>query len=103
MLNYKELLAQRDVLDRQIEEARQTEVAAAITQVQQLIVEFNLSATDCGFAADVSNKIAFKKAKAVVAPKYRSPEGKTWTGRGKPPKWVAQHETQGRSREDFRI
>lgn len=103
MLNYKELLAQREVLDRQIEEARQAEVATAISQVRQLIVEFNLSAIDCGFATDASNKLAPKKTKAVVVPKYRSPDGKTWTGRGKPPKWLVEFQTQGRSREDFRI
>lgn len=103
MTNYKDLLVQREVLDRKIEEARQTEMAAAVAQVKQLIDEFSLSAADCGFFADEGNKLAPKKIKAMVAPKYRSPDGQTWTGRGKPPKWLAEFEVQGRSREDFRI
>jgi DNA-binding protein H-NS len=103
MSNYKELLAQREELDRKIEEARQTEVAAAIAQVRQLVAQFGLSAVDCGFSAGAGNKLASNKAKVVVAPKYRSSDGKAWTGRGKPPKWLAEYEAQGRSREDFRI
>ncbi|MFM2323494.1 MAG: hypothetical protein RL244_373, partial [Pseudomonadota bacterium] len=34
-----------------------------------------------------------------VAPKYRNNEtGETWTGRGKPPRWI-----QDKNREDFLI
>jgi DNA-binding protein H-NS len=103
MSNYKELLAQREVLDRKIEEARQVELASAIGKVRQLIAEFLLSAADCGFHGEVGNKLALKKTRTVVAPKYRSPDGKTWTGRGKAPKWLAEFEAQGRTREDFKI
>jgi DNA-binding protein H-NS len=39
-----------------------------------------------------------------VAPKYRHPQsGATWTGRGKPPRWMAQAEAGGESRESFLI
>jgi DNA-binding protein H-NS len=38
-------------------------------------------------------------AGAKVAPKYRDPAtGQTWTGRGKPPKWIADQD-----REKFAI
>jgi DNA-binding protein H-NS len=34
-----------------------------------------------------------------VAPKYRDPEsGNTWSGRGKPPRWIA-----GQDRDQFLI
>jgi DNA-binding protein H-NS len=43
-------------------------------------------------------------AKRAVPPKYRHPEtGDTWTGRGKPPRWIAAAEAQGASREEFLI
>jgi len=35
--------------------------------------------------------------------KYRSPNGDTWSGRGKPPKWLQTLETEGRKREEFRV
>jgi len=39
-----------------------------------------------------------------VPPKYRHPEtGDTWTGRGKPPKWITAAEAEGKKRDDFLI
>jgi DNA-binding protein H-NS len=35
--------------------------------------------------------------------KYRSPEGETWTGRGRVPQWLQALEEQGRSREEFLV
>ena len=35
--------------------------------------------------------------------KYRSPNGETWSGRGKSPKWLQTLETEGRKREEFRV
>lgn len=42
---------------------------------------------------------------AKVAPKYRNPaNGKeTWTGRGLPPRWLADLIKKGKKREDFLI
>ena len=44
MANYKELLAQREALDKQIEELRQVELRSAIDQARQLIAEWRLTA-----------------------------------------------------------
>ena len=40
-----------------------------------------------------------------AAPKYRHPENSelTWSGRGRTPKWIADHEAKGGSREDYAI
>ena len=101
MANYKELLAQREALDKQIEELRQAELRSAIDQVRQLIAEWRLTAEDCGFkSAAVSGS---KKAKSAVAAKYRGPNGETWSGRGRAPKWLEALEAQGRQRAEFSI
>jgi len=43
-------------------------------------------------------------AKQVIAPKYRHPQtGATWTGRGKPPRWLTDAEAAGTSRSTFLI
>src|SRR3954468_8605516 len=34
--------------------------------------------------------------------KYRGPNGGTWSGRGRMPKWLQTLEAEGRSREEFR-
>ncbi|RZS86552.1 H-NS family nucleoid-associated regulatory protein [Pigmentiphaga kullae] len=49
------------------------------------------------------NSVASKRANAVAA-KYRNQEtGETWTGRGKPPRWLAAVEASGVGRERFLI
>jgi DNA-binding protein H-NS len=38
-----------------------------------------------------------------VEPKYRGPNGETWAGRGRAPRWLAELEAKGRKRESFLI
>ncbi len=38
-----------------------------------------------------------------AAPKYRSPNGETWAGRGLAPKWLVELEAKGKKRESFLI
>ena len=101
MANYKELLSQREALDKQIEELRQAELRSAIDQVRQLIAEWRLSTEDCGFKAVAASGL--KKATSAVAAKYRGPNGETWSGRGRAPKWLEALEAQGRQRAEFSI
>jgi DNA-binding protein H-NS len=46
---------------------------------------------------------ASKKAVTPVPPKYRGPQGETWTGRGLMPKWLATLVAQGQTKESFLI
>jgi len=93
---YKELLQQREALEKAIEQARQTEIASAVVKVRELVAEFGLTAQDIFPARGA--KSAGKSA-AKVAPKYRdTATGQTWTGRGKAPKWI-----EGQDRNQFLI
>jgi DNA-binding protein H-NS len=38
-----------------------------------------------------------------VPPKYRSPSGETWAGRGARPRWLVEAEKKGKKAEDFLI
>lgn len=93
--SYKELLQQREALNQQIAQARQREVADAIAKVRLIASDYELTQEDIfpptrGSRANLGSK---------VAPKYRNPlTGETWTGRGKPPRWI-----QGQEREQFLI
>jgi DNA-binding protein H-NS len=92
MPSYKELLAQRENLERQITEARQRETSDAIAKVRAIVDEFNLSVAEVfpsrkGRGATKTG--GAKASGAKVAPKYKNPAtGQTWTGRGKTPKWL---------------
>ena len=39
----------------------------------------------------------------AVAAKYRSPEGETWTGRGRMPRWLTDALHHGKAKEDFAV
>ncbi len=94
MSSYKELLAQRELLDKQIKEAIQREKADGIAKAKLIIEQYHLTAADL-----FSRKAGGKSSGGKVAPKYRNPStGETWTGRGKAPKWI-----EGRDRSNFLI
>lgn len=85
MASYKDLLAKREELEKQIVEARKIEITSAVEKIQKLIHDFDLTAEDI-FPSRRGSK---KTEGAKVAPKYRNPTtGETWTGRGKPPAWI---------------
>jgi len=93
----KDLLAQREALEKQISELRESEMASAIAKVRALIEEFGLTQKDI-FTQTSSAKVR-KTSKAKVPAKYRDPiSGKTWSGRGLAPKWIA-----GKNKDDYLI
>ena len=99
--SYKDLLAQREALEQQIAAARKTEVADAVQKIKGLIEAFWLTQDDVFPAA----KQKQKRETGSVAPKYRDPQNpeNTWTGRGKPPRWLASAMAAGKSKESFLI
>lgn len=87
MSSYKALLQQREQLEQQIQQARKAELSEAVAKVQALVTEYDLTQEDVFPAAKA------KATRQTVAPKYRDPvTGATWTGRGKPPKWIADQD-----------
>ena len=81
MPSYQELLARKDELDTRIAQARHAEARQALATIKQLIDTFGFTAQQV-FPWKPEEK---KKAQA----RYYDPEsGATWTGRGKPPKWI---------------
>ncbi|MEF2250248.1 H-NS family nucleoid-associated regulatory protein [Ralstonia solanacearum] len=94
MATYKELLAQKQKLEEQLESARLKELEQVITQVKQVVADYGLTAEDIGLASKTK-----AKARRTVAPKYQDPKtGATWTGRGRAPAWIA-----GKNYERFLI
>lgn len=91
---YKELLAERVALEAQIEAARKKEVASAIEMVKEIMLEYALTAEEIFPTARSTSK---GKQASKVEPKYRNPgTHQTWTGRGKPPKWIADFSSEER-------
>jgi DNA-binding protein H-NS len=97
MTSLKDLIAQREALEKQIAELRQTEIADSIAKVRALIAEYGLTQSDI-FGGSSKEKKA-KTAGSKVAAKYRDPiSGKEWSGRGLAPKWL-----QGKDKSAYLI
>lgn len=89
---YRELLAERETLEAQIEAVKGHERQGVITQIKELMADYEISFNE------LVNKKPSKSGHSV-APKYRDPQsGSTWSGRGKPPRWLA-----GQNRDAFLI
>jgi DNA-binding protein H-NS len=84
--SYKDLIAEREELERQIAQARAQEVLSAVAQIKAIMSEHNLKASDI-----FPNRGQSKgRPSKPVEPKYRHPEtGETWAGRGLAPLWIA--------------
>ena len=64
------------------------ELGNVIEEIRGKIAEYGLTAQDLGFA--VAARRGRPPKKAPLPPKYQDPKsGSTWSGRGKPPKWIA--------------
>jgi DNA-binding protein H-NS len=88
---YEQIKAQIVELERKAVEARKQEIKDAVATVRDLVQKHGLSLADIGaklFGKPTSAASA-KPAAAKSPAKYRDPKsGSTWTGRGKPPKWI---------------
>lgn len=107
-----ELSEQRDTIDARIAELSKQrgegveEMARAREQIDRFLNDVRgVEQQDTGTAVDASPvatppaTTAPAPATNKVAPKYRDPiTGQTWSGRGKPPLWIA-----GKDREQFLI
>lgn len=122
MASYSELQNQIEDLKRKAAVARKEELGSALREIKKQIAEFGLTAADLGLAPPVASKRAVKppaksssaksgpfskKKRATagvkVAPKYRSPAGELWTGRGRQPTWVVEALAAGRTMDDLLI
>jgi DNA-binding protein H-NS len=96
MATLQELLKQQQMLAQQIEDARRSEIAETLAKIRAQVQQYGLTVKDVfpGGGRRRGNATLGK-----VAPKYRDPAtGKTWTGRGKAPRWI-----EGRDRAQFQI
>ncbi|QHI99511.1 H-NS histone family protein [Xylophilus rhododendri] len=98
MATFKELQAQKSALDAQIEAARNAELADAITLARTLVQEYGIDQHQL-FGRSLSRRPLPIRKLGLVPAKYKDPaSAKTWSGRGKPPRWIA-----GKDRTPFLI
>jgi len=106
----EQLRIQREIarLQKRADALQQKQRAPAVTQILRTMREFGLTPEDIAAAFGKKNRAQTTRKTAAVkrptAPKYRDPAtGATWTGRGKPPRWIAAADQAGSGREQFLI
>ena len=100
MSSYAELQQRIAELQAEAEAIRRQEFGSAIAEIRAKMQELGITVEDLQGGAPRT-----RRASATpVAAKYRDPaSGKTWSGRGRSPVWLAEAEAQGRSRDEFLI
>ena len=99
---------------KKLESAHIAKKTKAIVQVRALMKKLEVNIEDLHTAnpkstetkkpQKASKKPLLLKPRVPFEAKYRDPgTGDSWTGRGKPPRWLAAHLAEGRSRDEFLI
>lgn len=116
MNNLVDIQSQIEKLQKQAAEIKDREFAKTVQDIRAKMQAFGITIKDLQLGASGGRKgkavaaaktklVAVKKKKtgAVVAAKFRGPNGETWSGRGLTPRWLATLVAQGQSKDDFAI
>jgi DNA-binding protein H-NS len=100
MTTYSDLLKQIENLTKQAEELRKNEISGVITEIKSKMQEYGITPTDLGGSSRAKKMAPTSK----VAIKYKNvASGETWSGRGRTPKWLADAEAGGATRDQFLV
>lgn len=119
MSNLIELQSQIEKLQKQAADLKAKEFSSTVAEIKAKMQAFGITVKDLGAGksggkgksvkgtkAPKASTAKPRKSKAAgvpVAPKFRGPNGETWSGRGLSPKWLSALIAQGQKKEDFAI
>jgi DNA-binding protein H-NS len=95
LLPFDKLLALKHQIDAEVERRKEAEIAKVTATLATFGIAIGAPAAET----------AKKKQKRKAQVKYQNPHNhaETWTGRGRPPKWLADFVEQGHKIEDFGV
>jgi DNA-binding protein H-NS len=115
MGNLIDIQTQIEKLQRQANDIKSKEFDKTVREIVAQMQAFGITVKDLQAAnsrggrsrakvvAKRSAKSTAGKPHASVPPKYRGPNGETWSGRGLMPRWLATLVAQGQGKEAFLI
>lgn len=94
-----ELSALLKTIPREINRREAAEKTRVRKEVEELAAKYGYD------LEDLVNQVAVKtpKTRNPAAIRYRSPDGQTWTGQGRTPKWLSEAMANGASKNDFAV
>ncbi len=94
-------------LQRQMKTLKVKQRRPIIASIVRSMQDNEITIEEIAHALDSSKRRATKsdsQPKTVLPPKYRNPAtGDTWTGRGRPPRWILDADAAGKKRDSFLI
>ena len=98
-LSAKELDSLQSNIQAELSRKKQEQKREVVKEVKALLAKYGMTLDDLP-----GRRRTTGKTKTTVAPKYQDKKsGKTWTGRGRKPKWVADHLAKGGKLADLAI
>ena len=102
MPTFTDLIANRQSIDAEIKTMQEAEIATLKRNATTLASVLNISIADL-LGIKVDDERPRRKRREVKA-KYKHPtEDLTWSGRGKPPKWILELIAAGNEKSKFLI
>lgn len=118
MSNLIDIQNQIEKLQKQANDIKAREFQSTVQDIVAKMQAFGITAKDLEAArrrnargkGPAKTAVPAKRAKggaktsvAAVAPKFRGPNGETWSGRGLTPRWLSALISEGKSKESFAI
>jgi len=98
-MDYPELLRLRDLIGEEYKQKAEDAKVRVIAEAREKFEQLGLTFEDV-----IESQRERKRAdRTPTMPKYRSPDGKEWSGRGATPKWMRALEEEGGNREEYLI
>lgn len=99
--NVSELKGLLHDIDQEFSNRQQSELQKAREDILAIAQSAGISIESLLATGPLKQKTQGKK----VLPQFQNPADRsiTWTGRGRPPRWVVEAEQKGVSRESFRV
>ena len=87
-------------LQAQAQEIKTREFSEKVAMIKETMATYGITVEDLqGKPANVGKV----KSSSPAPAKYAGPEGKTWSGRGLMPRWLAALVAEGHSKEEYLI
>lgn len=117
MTNLIDIQGQIEKLQKQASDIRAKEFDKTVQDILTTMQAFGITTKDLhaaslrtaktrGKVAAPARKPRSKSASTAgikVAPKFRGPNGETWSGRGLMPRWLSALVAQGREKDEFAV
>lgn len=105
-ISFNELIEMKQAIDREIVSRKDTEIEAIKVKAIAAASALGIPLTELlGIHVPTVPVPEPRKVRRALKVRYRDPENQhsTWTGRGRPPKWLQEKLDAGADKEAFRV